>query len=183
MGRLPVLCLCLALLAGSCGGDASTDEPPWGLDAIDMPDTVEEVQAAISALPGEIDGLSRSGGGILGGSAGVMYGESGIFWIVQVQPTEQIEMLGMPGVNTPTDWLESVGSGKSVDRSIEERALTGGLLWVASSSEWETAPGQMGTAYLLDWAQPGGDFAFFIQAGSEAGRIALVEAFITAAGG
>jgi hypothetical protein len=166
----------------SCGGDASTDLPPWGLDTIDMPDSVEEVQATIAALPDEIDGRIRSGGAVLGGSAGVMYGEEGIFWIVQVQPTEQIEMLGMPGVSTPTDWLESVGSGRA-GGVLEETALSGSLLWVTRTDEWETAPGQMDTAYLLDWAQPGGDFTFFIQAGSGAGRVALVDAFITAAGG
>jgi hypothetical protein len=147
-----------------------------------MPDTVEEVQATISAFPDVIDGRSRSGGAILGGSAGVMYGEEGIFWIVQVQPTEQIEMLGMSGVNTPSDWLEYVGSGRA-GGALEERALSGSLLWVARTDEWETAPGQMRTAYLLDWAEAGGDFAFFVQAGSEAGRRALVDAFITAAGG
>jgi hypothetical protein len=67
-----------------------------------------------------------------------------------------------------------------VGRTIEERALTGGLLWVVSHEALESAPGQAGTAYLLDWAEPGGDFVFFIQAGSEAGRFALVEAFINA---
>ena len=111
-----------------------------------------------------------------------MYGEYGIFWIVQVQPTEQIEMLGMSGVNTPSDWLEYVGSGRAGGAS-RERALSGSLLWVARTDEWETAPGQMGTAYLLDWAQVGGDFAFFVQAGSETGRRALVDAFIIAADG
>ncbi len=181
MRRLPILVFCMALLVMSCGV-LTNDSPPWGLDTIDMPDTVEEVQATISGFPDEIDGLSRSGGAILGGSAGVMYGEEGIFWIVQVQPTEQIEMLGMAGVNTPTDWLEFVGSGRA-GGVLEETALSGSLLWVTRTDEWETAPGQMGTAYLLDWAQPGGDFTFFIQAGSEAGREALVDAFITAAGG
>ena len=181
MGRLPIVVFCVALLATSCGV-LTNDSPPWGLDAIDMPDSVEEVQAAISAFPDEIDGRIRSGGAVLGGSAGVMYGEEGIFWIVQVQPTEQIEMLGMPGVSTPTDWLEFVGSGRA-GGALEERALSGSLLWVTRTEEWETAPGQMGTAYVLDWAQSGGDFAFFIQAGSEAGRRALVDAFITAAGG
>ena len=159
----------------------SADVPPWGLEAIDMPDSVEEVQATIAAFPEEIDGRIRSGGAVMGGSAGIMYGEQGIFWIVQIQPTDQIEMLGIPGVNTPTDWVKNVGSGWS-GGTLEERALTGSLLWVTRTDEWETAPGQMGTAYTLDWAEAGGDFTFFIQAGSEAGRRALVDAFITAAG-
>ncbi len=85
--------------------------PPWGLDAIDMPDSVEGVQATIAAFPEQIDGRTRSGGAVMGGSAGIMYGEQGIFWIVQIQPTDQIEMLGIPGVNTPTDWVKNVGSG------------------------------------------------------------------------
>lgn len=180
MRRLPILGVCMALLAMSCTGDSDevSNSHPWGLDTIGMPDTEEEVQATISAFPDEIEGLARSGGSVFG----VMYGESGIFWIVQAQPTEQIEMLGMPGVSTPTDWLEFVGSGRA-GGALEERALTGSLLWVTRTDEWETAPGQMGTAYVLDWAQSGGDFAFFVQAGSEEGRRALVEAFVTAAGG
>ena len=147
-----------------------------------MPDSVEEVQAAISAFPEEIDGRIRSGGAILGGSAGVMYGEEGIFWIVQVQPIDEMEMWAPPWVNTATDWLEFVGSGRA-GGALEERALSGSLLWVTRTEERETAPGQMGTAYLLDWAEVGGDFVFFVQAGSEAGRRALVDAFIAAAGG
>jgi hypothetical protein len=179
MKRWTVILLIVLVAAGACGGDALSDEPPWVLDSIDMPDTEEEIAAVMAALPDEIDGLSRSGGG----TYGVMYGEPGVFWIVQGQPSEQIEMLGMPGVKTPVDWLEYVGSGRAADRTIEAQALTGDVLWVTTNAEWETAPGQMGTAYLLDWAAAGGDWVFFIQAGSEAGRTALIDAFVTAAGG
>ena len=174
-----LIILIAALAGGACGGEELSDEPPWGLGGVDMPDTEEEVAAVMAAFPDEIDGLPRSGGG----PYGVMYGESGVFWIVQGQPSEQIGMLGMPGVETPVDWLEFVGSGRAADRTIEGRVLTGTLLWVTANAEWETAPGQMGTAYSLDWAAAGGSWVFFIQAGSEAGRQQLVEAFITTAGG
>ena len=54
---------------------------------------------------------------------------------------------------------------------------------MANNGRTEVGPGQMGTVYMMNWAQTGGDWAFYIQADSEAGRVALVKAFIGAAGG
>ena len=123
--RLPILWLCLALLVASCRGDSADDPldaPPWGLDHIDMPDTEEEVVKAISAMPEEIGGRTRSSGG----AAGVMYEQPevlGLPWIIQAQPDEQIATFGMSEVRTAEDWLRYNG----LDR------LLGG-------SEWERAP-------------------------------------------
>lgn len=71
-----------------------------------MPNTHDEVKATISALPEEIDGRGRSGGGPE--FNGVMYGESG-FWSLQAQPSEELWTFAPPGIKTPDDWLEFVG--------------------------------------------------------------------------
>ena len=92
-------------------------------------------------------------------------------------------MQGPPGPKTAEDWLRYIGSDQMLGASEWERALTGDLLWVANNGPMEVGPGQMGTVYMMNWAQTGGGWAFSIQATSEAGRIALVEAFVAAAGG
>jgi hypothetical protein len=171
------------LLTACSGGTAAEvvlDEPPWGLDQIDMPDSEETVAEVVAAMPDEIAGLSRSGGG----PNGVMYEPTspGLPWLVQAQPNEQIEMFGMPGIRTAEDWLRYIGSDQMLGASEWERALTGDLLWVANDGPMEVGPGEMGRVYMLNWAEAGGTWAFSIQTTSKEGRVALVDAFITAAG-
>ena len=107
----------------------------------------------------------------------------GMPWMVHAQPNEQIETIGMPGIRTAEDWLRYIGSDQLLGASEWERALTGDLLWVANDGPMEVGPGEMGRVYMLNWAETGGTWAFSIQATSEEGRRALVEAFITATGG
>jgi len=94
-------------------------------------------------------------------------------------------MNASPGLNLATaeDWLRYVGSDQMLGASEWERALTGDMLWVANHAPMEVGPGEMGTIYMLNWAETGGTWTFYIQATSAAGRLALVEAFIDAAGG
>jgi len=184
MRRLPIVVFCVALLAMSCAGDTTdelSDTPPWGLGSIDMPDTAEDVAEALAAFPDEIEGLTRSGGG----PTGVQYedlGSPGMPWVVFAQSNEQIEMMGVPGVRTAQDWLRYIGSDQMLGASEWERALTGDLLWVANNAPMEVGPGQMGTVYMLNWAETDGGWTFYIQSTSAAGRLALVRAFIAAAG-
>ena len=49
----------LAACSGGTNGDVSSDEPPWGLDQIDIPDTEETVAEVMAAFPNEIAGLAR----------------------------------------------------------------------------------------------------------------------------
>jgi hypothetical protein len=186
MRRLPIVVFCIALLAMSCAGDTTdelSDTPPWGLASIDMPDTAEEISAVMAAFPDEIEGLTRSGGG----PTGVSYEPSspGMPWVVHAQSNERIEMENPPGLNLATaeDWLRYIGSDQMLGASEWERDLTGDLLWVANHAPMEVGPGEMGTVYLLNWAETGGTWAFYLQATSETGRRSLVNAFIAAVGG
>jgi hypothetical protein len=90
MRRLVALMLVGVLVVGC--GDAPraelSSEPPWGLTSIDMPETEADVVAVMKALPDEIGGLARSGGG----PTGVMYGESEIPWMVTTLSTSDSAM-------------------------------------------------------------------------------------------
>jgi hypothetical protein len=182
--------LVVVLVAVSCGGDDTagallSETPPWGLTSIDMPDTEEDVIAAMAALPDEIDGRRR----LRGALTGVSYGESRILWIVTALPGDDPVM--MTGANpdpTAAEYVIDRASHGSLG-TIEASAFdaSGDLVWAASNLIWEeldAPPGQQeGTAYMITWARPDGSWSFHIQADSAAGRTQLVHAFITAAAG
>jgi hypothetical protein len=134
----------------------------------------------MAAFPDEVEGLVRFGES----PVGVTYepGTPGMPWSLMALSPEQIEMQSTPAFNIASaeDWLRYIGSDQMLGASDWQRALTGDLLWVANSAPMEIGPGQMGTVYLLNWAQRDGTWAFTIQATAEEGRLALVEAFIAA---
>ena len=65
--RRPSIELVIFLMSGACGDDGGgaasrSEDPPWGLTEIDMPDMEEEIEALFAALPGQIEGRSQSDG-------------------------------------------------------------------------------------------------------------------------
>jgi hypothetical protein len=185
--RISILLIVLlaALVAGACGGESlSSDKPPWGLDGIAMPDTESDVVGVFAVLPREIDGRPLSGGGP--GGYWAMYGESDVAWTISAMPSELLENPG-PGIETPAKWVTDFASrpgGATVDASAVD--LGGDVVWVAFSAVLEDTseePPRGGPIYMLAWAKPDGSWAFSLQADSEAGRVALAEAFVNATGG
>jgi hypothetical protein len=170
-----------------------SDTPPWGLTSIEMPDTEEDVIAVIAALPDEIDGRRRPGVGDADlidrpPPLGVSYGGAGHILVVNANPAEDLQLaFGYPN-QTPAEIVIEMASFNRSLGTIEMSALDldGDLVWIAANAVWEqlnVPPEQQETFYTMTWAQPGGSWAFFIEADSAAGRTELVHAFITAAGG
>lgn len=187
MKRATVIILIIVvagLAAGACGGDAFSDEPPWGLDSVEMPNHEADVVAVFAAFPDEIDGRSLSGGGP--GGYWAMYGESDVAWSIGAMPSELLQN-PQPGIETPADWVTDFASmpgGATVEASAIDP--TGDLVWVATSAVFQDLsedPPRGGPIYMVSWAKPNGSWAFSLQADSEAGRVALVHAFVTAVGG
>ena len=184
--RIPIF-LCLLLLAvTSCGGELS-DEPPWGLDTIELPDREAEVAAVFAAFPDEIDGFSRWSIH----RTGVSYGEldpDGVavdpyaLGFINSLPLEQvIEMVAPLDTDwTTIEWLTWVASPTSPFPPVEASALDPSreLVWVATrEADRPEKPG----VFMVHWAKPDGSWTFSLQANSEAGRRQLVDAFLTAA--
>jgi hypothetical protein len=192
--------LVVVLVAVSCGGDDTagellSDTPPWGLTSIEMPDTEEDVIAVIAALPDEIDGRRRPDVGDadlrdLPPPLGVSYGGVGVGDLLGVNANSAEDLqstFGYPN-QTPAEIVIEMASFNRSLGTIEMSALDldGDLVWIAANAvreELDVPPEQQETDYTMIWAQPGGSWAFWIEADSAAGRTQLVHAFITAAGG
>lgn len=183
-----------AVMTGCMSGDpVLSDSPPWGLTSIEMPDTEEDVIAVIAALPDEIDGRRRPDVGDADLTdrpppLGVSYGGAGHILVVNANPAEDLQStFGSPN-QTPAEIVIEMASFNRSLGTIEMSALDldGDLVWIAANAvreELDVPPEQQETDYTMIWAKPGGSWAFWIQADSAAGRIQLVDAFITAAGG
>lgn len=170
-----LIVLVAALAGGACGGhQVSSDDPPWGLDGIDLPDTDEQVAAVFAALPEGIDGRITEGPqppiARTYRPTSPNPGDSPIYWQIWAENAQERPW-------TVTEWIAEQATMPQTEASSTDE--TGNLVWVASSSVAE----QQWTAYGLMWANPDGSWLFMVLADSEAGRRRLVEAFITAAGG
>jgi hypothetical protein len=163
------------VLTAACGdGDAESvrsDEPPWGLTGIEMPDTEAEVIAVLQALPG-IDGRQPTFEMDEDFSiASAIYDESeeeGAFGVV---------------INAAPDSapLESFAAFEATGGNIEASAgdPDGDLIWMA----FGPSPEDEFESFALWWADPDGSWGFLAVADTAEVRIELVHAFITAAGG
>lgn len=188
MRRLAVFVLAVALLPAACGDDdggaaAPADEPPWGLDGVDMPATLEEIESVLDELPDEVAGLP--GPGVQAGAGGgfsVRYGtgdDEGVmlvaFSIEHIAAAEGRESM------TAAEWLgilaEEMGDLEAGSLDAEE-----GLIWAVAGGSVETGPGTVETIYVAVWAEPDGEWVFHLTAPSPEERKALAQAFVEAAG-
>jgi len=155
---------------------AASHIAPWGLDNIVMPDTQEAVEAALAALPGEIDGMSRNNvAGRFEGALGVEYGSATL--TIRATPLESVStQIGTE--LTALEWLEMMASGMEGD--VEGVALEADtrLAWIASAEEADNE-----TAYLAVWCNPEGLWYFDVVAASPETRLELIQNFIAAAAG
>lgn len=148
-----------------------SEDPPYGLAGVELPDTEAEVIAVFEAMPA-IDGrqpvLSQMGGDELYPTATYYQSEEGGFG-VEIQafpdadPLESLTAAGAEGWNV---------EGQAVDPDSD-------LIWMAAGP----APEDEFDVFALVWADPGGSWRFFAVADTAEFRVELVDAFVTAAGG
>jgi hypothetical protein len=147
----------------------STDR--WGITALDLPGTVEEIAAVFEAMPGQVAGHTRIDDP--GGEHLVDYGEDGPSLFYQGGEN----LMGMNGrETTPAEWLTLVAGSGELD--IIGSDLESDLVWVHGFTEADDE-----TEYLLMCGDADGDALFVLTAGSEEDLDALAEAFVETAGG
>lgn len=184
LARAGVTVALMAIGATGCGGGAAdvtarTEEPPWGLTAVEMPADAADIDDLFAALPDVVDGRPRTQPFDERTQYSAHYGEGDEQGITLFAiPTEQTAELAGEAV-TPLEWL-SAASGEM--EGVEDSVLDPDepLSWVASGGEMETGPGVMETFYVAMWGKPEGEWIFWITADSEAGRTALIHAFLDA---
>ncbi len=146
-----------------------SDEPPWGLDQIDMPNTEADVIAGFEAMP-VIDGhqptLSMMGQGDLYPTATYYESEEGGFGVeIQAFADDDLHELISPDV------MEGWNiEGFAVEPDSE-------LIWVAAGP----APEDEVDAFAVLWADPDGSWRFHALADTAEFRTKLVHAFVEAA--
>jgi hypothetical protein len=181
------LCL-LVLVATACGDNESSAGPPWGLDAIEMPDSEAGVLAVFAAFPDEIDGFSRWTTDV----ASAHYGGLGpdrvaidpyaLGFIGSASLEQVARLMKQPDTDwTTIEWLTWVASPASPLPPVEASDLdpTRKLVWVATQ---ESGPPAERDTFMAHWARPDGSWVFSLQANTEAGRRRLDEPFVMAAG-
>ena len=173
--RIVLMFLVVAVVVGGCGSGSSADEPPWGLDSIDLPDTEEQIAAVFDALADEIGGRESVPGAPLlrtYQSLEPVLGDSPSLWHIWAEDIQSDPESAL----TVTEFLASEASYPSAEASAINP--NGDLMWVALYEATEQP-----TAYGLMWAEPAGSWVFFAFADSQEGRQQLLEAFKAAAGG
>ena len=166
-----VVLMTVTVLTAACGdndaGSVRTDDPPWGLTEIKMPDTEADVVGVLQALPA-VDGHQPTFDmEEIGHPAAIYYEIKGYGLGVLI---EAVAMTGDPLEAFDPNMYEAEGW------TIEATALdpAGDLLWGAANR---------GVLFGAMWADPAGSWMFAVQADTAESRVKLVHAFITAAGG
>jgi hypothetical protein len=170
------------VMTAACGGTdedaARTETPPWGLDGLAMPATAADVSTALDAMPADIDGRPQSEP-FDGRTPSVHYGsgdEQGV--TLFAMPMEQTAELAGEAV-TPLRWLTAM-AGEMDAREGSSLDPDEPLVWVAAGGTFETGPGEPEVYYVAAWADPDGDWVFWVTADTEAARTGVIHAFIDA---
>ena len=173
-----------AVTAASTGATASastgqtgspSSEPPWRLDAIDMPDDARAVDATFGAFPEELEGVQRADVS----ATEVSYGDGSTF--VRAIDLAQSQAEGFPStVPGYLDLLESSGEVQVEDKELNPNA---GFVYLVSTSTAQDSPdAEARTTFDAAWGASGGAWLFVASASSAQEREALAAAFFDAAG-
>jgi hypothetical protein len=179
--RLATIAVCaLALLGVSCGsyGDDPTPpatDPPWGLDAIDLPDDPAAVEVVLAAFPQELDGLERSDVS----PTRVSFGDGSTFLRAIDLAEAQVE--GFPG--TAAGYLDLLAGSGEVEVETEVTSADADLVYLVSTNSVQDAPdAEPRTTYDAAWGATDGGWLFVSSAASPEERDALAGAFVAAVG-
>jgi hypothetical protein len=152
---------------------SATSEPPWELDAIDHPDTAEEVMTTLDAMPAEIEGVQAE---MRDGQA-VIYGDDDSSFGINVLPLSDIrDFSGDPDATT-TDFLSVLVDSGELEAVEYQDIDDEGIAVLAATSR-----GNGILRYTASWTDPGGEWLFSLTANTPETRTQLVQAYIAAAG-
>lgn len=156
-----------------------SEEPPYGLTAIDMPKTGDEMVAVLERMPA-IDGRQPT----FMEEEGIVFYEGtesegpGLYRSIQVLPADDPPR--------PNEFAEAIqetlaNAQQSETVTVEASALdpNGDLMWAVISDE-ETQDGI--PAFYMVWAEPNGSWFFYLSGDSADFRVKLVHAFSSAVG-
>lgn len=170
-----LLAVLLAVTSGACtsgeveGGTLSND-PPWGLDGVEMPETADEVEQLIDLMP-EVVGEAEKGE-VAPRSVAYFGGDNRMS--LNVNSIGEIREFAGSETMTLAEFLTlMLGSGEL--QEIEASQLDEGerLVWASASV---LADGQ--TIFVASWGQPDGEWGFNVEADTPQARTALIHAFV-----
>lgn len=167
---LPAVVLVLAVGFTACGsnGDRSpgapVDEPPWGLDTIDLPDDAASIETVLEAMPERVAGLAR----LEVRANEVHYEGDTAIRVINLRDTD----LQAASVLEYARGLSESGEVEVEQEELDEDAR---LVYVVCNS---TGDGRR--AYCVLWGAPDSEWVFAAKADSPEARKALVQAFVEA---
>lgn len=188
-------CLALTIVVGSvaCGdGDgATTDEPPWCLEDVELPADDAAIAAVFDAMPEEIDGqpneqltfdsrLHVSYEEAIEGTPSMM--------AVDLSPLEQAmpeagEMNGLRYMEIVMEFGEEEVDPGGVTGTIDQTSMdpSAGLVWgVGTTIEVGTTPDSDVVAPSMMFADPDGNWIFNVTASTDEMLVEIVRAFCDA---
>lgn len=155
--------LAAVLLWPDDGDSGRSEDPPYGLMGIELPNTETEVIAVLQALPA-IDGRQPS--------------FDAEFPAASYEPDQEKDWVGIGALQVGAEPLESFAPDvrEAEGNTIEATALdpNSDLLWMAYTRDLET--------FTLGWADPDGSWLFYATGDTADFRIKLVDAFISTVG-
>lgn len=160
--------LALVIAGAACGsGGGGSDGPPWGLDAIGLPDDVASVEAVFATMPDHVAGLDR----VEARPNMADYEGDALVTVMRLgTPTEDM---------TATTALEELRllsqAAKAGEIEMEVEELEGALVYIVFNTL-----GNGRHVYLASWGAPDSEFVFGVKAASPDERTALVQAFVEA---
>jgi hypothetical protein len=190
-------CVSLSLVGAlaACGDedDAAGDEPPWGLEDVELPADEAAIAAVFEAMPDEIDGRSKE---LLTDESKlhVSYEEAieGTPSMMAVDLSPLTQAMPEAGEIDGLRYLEivmEVGPEEvdpgGVTGTIDQVSLdpSAGLVWgVGTTIEVGTTPELDVVAPSMLFAEPDGDWVFNVTASTEEMLVEIVTAFCEASG-
>lgn len=163
---LVAVLMAVTVPTAACGDDDAgptrSDDPPWGLTEIEMPDTEAEVMAVFEAMP-EIDGHQPAFG----------MDEDYGFPFVTYYESDDEEGLGIFALPDPEP-LGAFPNAWNIEASAADP--NSDLLWTAPPFADEEDFGFM-------WAISDGSWVFYASADTAESRVELIHAFVAAVEG
>jgi hypothetical protein len=153
----------------------TASDAPWGLEAVALPSSGSDVRALLEAMPAQLDGLAKQP--VTGGEAA--YGDTGMGQMAGSMETFlRVMDLGGSSDNeygTGGPFVEAMVRSGDIGNGGSATDADAGLVWAAGRASGSK------DYYTVMWASPDSRYVFLAQGTSEAQRLALIDAFKSAA--
>lgn len=151
---------------------SSSQEPPLGLGSAPVPESQEDIDSILEAMPVELDGLV----GTVSGNE-VSYGEGGMGEVSGSMETFlRVMTVGGEEYGTGARFVEAIVEAGGIEIEEQELDPAAPLVYVAGV----TPAGEVEYASVM-WADPASPYVLLIQGTSEEQRAALIGAYVNAA--